>query len=416
MFWRHEVQVPPGFEAVVNGRIEQRKPLRVGTYDQIHFVNFAPYFAEVEGEAASSEGIIHEVKVVVKLECPRSDLVELLRDSGDSTYRNVVKVSVQELATRQNLADSIRAAVQTYTQTKAMFDLTNLEHVRQELQQRIKVECTPARLLGEVVSCEVTPIVPETTLLAQLAARAGVKEVVAGDARIRQYSDARLGAIVEYFLETLKQRELIDAEAELARADAERARVEAQKQIAVARADVKMVELEQENRIATLEAQLQEEEGRRQQAAQERNASIKENAAAYEFTYKSRRLEEDKSLAQKELEVAKAKTAQEAALREIRRLDVELELERERELARIRAEEKAGALGIVSEMIEKLAAIPTTDYRGVHTLITGLGSGESREFATGLVLGLLSRAAEAAGLGGHSQEGEGGNREKTGRR
>jgi hypothetical protein len=39
MFWRHDINVPAGFEAVVDGKIETRRPLRVGRYEQIHLVS-----------------------------------------------------------------------------------------------------------------------------------------------------------------------------------------------------------------------------------------------------------------------------------------------------------------------------------------------------------------------------------------
>lgn len=395
MFWRHEIQVPPGFEAVVDGRIEQRKPLRVGFYDQVYFVSFAPYFAAVSAEAVSAEGLAHKTSVVVKLECRRDNLVEMLRDWGYSTYRNIIRVSVEEIAERQNALDSIEAAIRTYTQSRGFFELSRLDQVRQELLEKIGSECAKARLAGEVVSCEVTPVVPPPDLLAQLAARAGLRDAI-DETRKRQYEDAHLGAIVEYFLETLRQREMIQAEAERAKADAERARVEAQKQIAIARAEVKIVELDQENRIATRQSELQMEETRRQQSAQERNAATKESGAAYEFAYKSRRLEEEKALADKELEVARVKDEEEAALRQRRRMDMEMEMERERELARIRAEEKAAALSLLGSMVEKLGQIPATDYRGVRTLVTNAGGAEAKDFATGLVLGLLSKASEDA--------------------
>jgi len=400
MFWRHEIQVPPGFEAVVNGRIDERKPLRVGTYDQVYFVNFAPFFATVSSESACKEGLVHKVTVVIKLELQRGNLTEILRDAGHAPWHNPVRVSTQELVTRQNLLDSVKASIQTYTHSTGFFDLVNQDSVRQAMHQRISSECTKARLLGEVVACDVVPVVPESSLLAQLAARAGIKETIKGEIRTREYSDSNLGAIVEYFLETLRQSELIQAETERAKADAERARVDAQKQIAIARADVKIVELEQENRISARQAELQEEDAKRQQAAQERNASIKESGAAYEFTYKSKRLDEEMALAQKELEIAKVKDAEEAALRERKRLDMQIELEREHKLAQIRAEEKAQMFAPLGELLEKLREIPATDYKGVHTLITtaGLGGMDSKELATGLVLGLLSRAAEGVGI------------------
>jgi hypothetical protein len=306
-------------------------------------------------------------------------------------------VTAEALAARQNLLDSIRACIQTYTQERAFFDLANLERVRQELHARVSAECARARLAGEVVSCEVLASMPEPELLAQLAARAGLREAVENEARSRLYTDAELGGVVEFCLRTLAQAELLEAETDRAKAEAERARVDAQKQIAVARAEVKIVELDQENRIASRQAELQVEESLRHQAAQERNAGIKERGAAYEFAYKSRRLEEEMALARAELEVAKERDGEEEALRERRRLDMQLELERERELARIRAEEQARVLAELAAAVEKVAAIPIPDYRGVHTLVTSAGT-EPRDAASGLVLGLLGRVVEGLGV------------------
>jgi len=386
MFWRHEIRVPPGFEVVVNGRIDDQRPLCVGRYDQVYFVSFAPIYPAVSSEAPCKEGIRHSVNVKVKLELQRDSLADSLRDAGYSTYGRTVRVSAQELVTRQNLLDLIQACVQAYTHETGFFDLTNRELVRQALHQRINSECTKARLDGEVVSCAVFRAVPEPSLLAQLAAMGR--------------SDPNLQAVVEHLLEEIRQRELVQVETERAKANAELARVQAQEQIAIARADVKIAELEQENRIAAQQAELQEEDIKRQQAAQERNAEIKESGAAYEFAYKSKRLEEEMVLAQKEVEIAKVKDVEETALRERKRLDMQLELERERTLAEIRAEEKERMFASLGGPLEKLGGVPATDYSGVHTLITtaGLGGTDSKEFATGLVLGLLSRAAQGMGI------------------
>jgi hypothetical protein len=42
MFWRHEIRVTPGFEAIVNGRIVDRRPLRVGACDNDNRSPFRP--------------------------------------------------------------------------------------------------------------------------------------------------------------------------------------------------------------------------------------------------------------------------------------------------------------------------------------------------------------------------------------
>ncbi len=104
----------------------------------------------------------------------------------------------------------------------------------------------------------------------------------------------------------------------------------------------------------------------------------------------------------KELEVARVKDEEETALCERRRMDMEMEFERE--LARIRAEEKAAALSLLGSMVEKPGRIPATDYRGVRTLVTSV---ESKGLATGLVLGLLGKASEEASFKDDSKNGYG---------
>lgn len=105
-------------------------------------------------------------------------MVDILRDAGYSTYPNIVNVSAQEFVKRQNLLDSVKASIQTYIHGTGFFDLANQDSVRQALHQKISSECVKARLVGEVVSCDVVPVVPESSLLAQLAARAGIKETI----------------------------------------------------------------------------------------------------------------------------------------------------------------------------------------------------------------------------------------------
>jgi hypothetical protein len=394
MFWRHEIRVPPGFEVVVNGSIDDSRPLYVGWYDQVYFVSFAPYYPEVSSEAPCKEGIRHRIDLKVKLELQRDNLADSLRDAGYSTYRRPIEVSALELVVRQNLLDWIEACVQAYIHETGFFHLIDRERVRQALHQRINSRCAKAQLNGEVISCAVVRAVPKPSLLSQLAAMGR--------------SDSNLQAVIEHLLEEIRQGELVQVETERAKANAELARVQAQEQIALARANVKIAELAQENRIAAHQAELQEEDAKRQQAAQERNAGIKENGAAYEFAYKSARLEEEMVLAQKEVEIAEVKDLEEAALRERKRLDMQLEAERERELAAVRAEEKERMSASLGGLLEKLAGIPTIDYTGVRTLITGAGSGgtDSTEFATGLVLALLSRAADGMGMPGEPAQSE----------
>lgn len=257
MFWKHEIQVPAGFEVAVNFELINRRPLYVGTYEQVHFISFAPILINVPAEANSREGISVKLTSDIRLEIPRTNLADVLKDAGYSTYHSIARVSAQDISSRQNLPQSIKASIQTFIRGSAFFSLAKQEDVRAQLHQKLESECARARLVGEVVSSDVVPVLPDPALLAQLAARAGLNETTKDGVRTRKYADATLGPIVEYFLETLRQRELIQAEIERAKAEGERARVEAQQQITKARTDLKIVELEQEDRVATRQADLQ---------------------------------------------------------------------------------------------------------------------------------------------------------------
>jgi hypothetical protein len=331
----------------------------------------------------------------MRLELNRNTLQDILRDCGDSWYNNVVRTSAEEFANRQGVADAVKAAIQTFLHASGFFELRNQDAVRDALNRRAVDACAKARLVGEVVACDVAPVMPEVGLLAQLAARAGVKQPGAGD---RTYTDADLGRIVDYYLETLHQVELIKAESELARTEAERARVKAQEDIAEARTSLKIREMEQADRIAAREDDLQSDALKRRQAAQERNAAIMEQGAAYDFTYKRARLEEEMTLARKQLEIGQVKDEEERATRERRRLDIELELERERQLANVRVEERVGVMRGLSQVIDQLRNVPAPDYSGVRTLVQGRGEGaqDLQQTLIGLVGTLLSGSLEGA--------------------
>ena len=384
MFFVHKIKVPFGFEAIVNGRIESRKPLRVGTYDQVYFVNFAPLFETISVEVTCAEGLIHKVTVEVKLEISKTNDSFLF--AGDSTYSDILRISAKEIFKDQNLQNSIKACIQTFVRNTGFFKLKEQEEVRSSLSQKISNECVKYGLVGEVVSCDVVSVIPEPQLLAQVAARAGIKEKDTEKGKVKEYSDTNLGKIVEYLFEIIKQAEL--------------AKNESKKQNAIARADLKIVEQNEENRVAEDQAKLQKEEEKRQKDAQKRNSDIKENGANFEFLYKKKRLEEEKLLVDEEVKILKAKDDLEALKRGKKKLDTNLEIEREKELAKIRSEEKASIFTPLEGLVKKLGEIPAADYKGVQTLITSTGFGgmDSKEFATGLVLGLLSKAAEGIGI------------------
>jgi len=396
MFFIHEIRVPSGCEVIVNGNIEGKSPLRVGTYDQVYYVKFSPFFPKIEIQAACREGIYHKITVTLKLEIQRTSIHDILRDAGYSTYRNITCISAEELMRRQNVLESLKASIETYTRNVGFFAMVNSDSYRKELNQCIQTECSRARLSGEVASCEVVPVIPDDQLLAQLAARAGIEETLKGDYPARTYTDKNLGAIVEYLFETIRQTQMVVAEKERAKADAERAKLETQKQLTAIRMDVKIEERKQESRYLAEQVSLQLKDAKNQEELQKKNSEIKENGAALEHAYKTKRLEEEMVLTKKQLEIDKLKDVEQAATRENKRLDMLLELSKERELAKIHAEEKEKTISQAGNLIEKISMIPVPDYKGIHTLITsGIGSNDPKDFVSGLVIDLLSKLSES---------------------
>ena len=92
--WKHEIQVPAGFEAAVNHEITSKRPLYVGAYDQVHFVSLAPNMVQVTAEAKCREGIPVKLTADIRLEIPKASLGDVLKDSGYSTYSNIIRVQV----------------------------------------------------------------------------------------------------------------------------------------------------------------------------------------------------------------------------------------------------------------------------------------------------------------------------------
>ncbi len=374
MFRWHKIYPPPGFELVINGKVEERVPVRVGSEDQVYFVNFASLFLNEKVVASSKEGVSHEVTVAVKLQFQRVNLSDVLRGAGYSIYRNPVRATMKAFVDRQNVVHEIRATIQTLVQAVGFFQLADQDAIRNDMHQRISGRCQGLGLEGEVVSCNVVPVLPEKNLLAQLSAKA--------------LSDTSYKPIVEYFAESMRSLEFLDAKKE-------EAKVQAQKDIEKARNDLKVFQIEDNNRVAVAEQKSKEQAEDRQKDDQERNARLKTHNAELEFIYKKTRLEEDKELAEKELEVTNARLEGEKVKRGTRREDMKIEIDRERSLSEIRK-------GEITEIIQKLKDVPVPDYSGIQTLITGTAGGPEahRDLASGLVLGLLGKITDTFGSRG----------------
>lgn len=372
MFKWHKVQAAAVFEVVVNGRIEDRMLLYVGSKDQVYFVSFVPLVVEEKMIASCIEGITHEVGVTVKLQFQRDNLSEILKGAGFTTFRTPVRITVQEFVQRQNFLQQIRAAIHTFIQATPFFNLADHDATRNELHQRIANRCQTIGLAGEVVSCNVVPAMPEPALLAQLSAAS------TGDLGVKK--------IVEYFQEAMRRLEFLEAEKE-------EAKVQAQKMIVRARADHKIFEMEENDRVAEAEQASKNKAEERQKADQERNARLKAHNDKLEFHYKTGRLEAEKAIALKELEVAEAREQSEEARRQAKRKEIEIEIERESALSQIRRSELAVLVG-------ELRELPPPNYSGVSTLVLGsqaLNAEQPRDLANGLVLGLLGKLTDSIG-------------------
>jgi hypothetical protein len=418
MIWGREIQVPPGFEAVVNGRVDDKRPVRVGRYDQVYRVTFNPVVLPIQTDAPCKEGIPHKVSAKVSVSLERNNLPEILRDAGASTYRNVLNISANEIADREKLKDLLEAGMQACLQTLGFFQLQDHDLVGKALDQVVKTRCHKARVAGSLQAFSVAPAVLDAqaamALLTGLAARAGAKSDPDGS---QMFSDANLGRVVEYLQEVQRQEKLLAIPIDRANAQAETARVQTEKQLATARAEVKIIEAEQEARVKARQDEIDQEEAKRKEAALARNAAIMERTAGYEAEYKRKRAEEEISLnrqrhdeevrlarqrleeefeaTKKKVEIATLIDQEELARRERKRLDLALNRDHERELAGIRATENKEKVAAYAQLLSGLASIPATNYSGVHTLISGGGAGsDSRDAAVNLVLTLLSRLGD----------------------
>ena len=372
MFRIYKVKAAAGYEVVVDGSIVERIPVRVCKEEQVYVVSFAPLVVEEKTVSQCREGIPYEIIFNVKLSFQQEDLTEILRGAGYSTYHNPIRITVEEFVERHNLLHQLRASVQSYVQASGFFELADQDATRKELHKGISSRCHATGLAAEVVSCNVLPVMPESPLLAQLAAKA--------------LTQPSFKLIVEYFQETMRRTVFLEAERE-------EAKVQAQQQIIKARTDLKVFEIEENDRIAGSEQQSKAKAEERQTADQERNARLKTHNAELEFQYKDKRLEEDKVIAEKEVEVARVRELSEEARRESKHKDMVLELEREQNISQIRQEE-------IVTTLQGLKEIPLPDYSGLSTLITdgSEGRGEHHDVATGLVLALVGRLSESLGI------------------
>jgi len=204
--------------------------------------------------------------------------------------------------------------------------------------------------------------------------------------RARATTQSSLAPLVQHFREAIVQRHVLEAETE-------RAKTESTK----ARADRRIIEGKEEDRVASSEAALQEQATERQRSGQARNAAIQETNAQYEFVYKAKRLDEERLLAEKRIEVANIEDLREAGDRQRRKLDFELQLERERQRAAIRVDERLRTLNAIAEVVGRLQGMPQPNYQGVHTLVTS--GPDSSETFSALLWNVLSKFTDGQGLG-----------------
>jgi hypothetical protein len=370
MFGRHEIQVPPGFKAVVNSRLDEGRPLMVGWRDQVYFVSFSPSISTVTTTAKCVEGVGFKADASIQLRIPREvKLPALLEEAGASAYNAIVKVTPDEVLKRHKLQQSLEATIAGFVRTKGFFDLLGRETPIASLSSQVVEMCQQCSLEATLSSIEWTVQVPSEESLAQLSA------LSAGDPAIK--------AVVDHFERASRYLELRDA------IDAERKETD--------RANRQIAKAVQDERVAVEQADQEAKAAQRRHDAQERNAKIKENGAAFEFAYKTKRLEEAKALASKALEVAQAQSAEQAVARREKQLDMQLDLEREEKVAKIKAEQQEKVLAALSSVADRLGQIAGPNYTGVRTLVTGGGDSRDQFLSSvmGILTGLLDRAVDA---------------------
>ena len=119
----HRVEAKPGFEIVVNGRIEDKMLVHVDREDQVFFICFAPCLVDLQAiRSTCCEGIAHQVETMVRAQLQRSSLQEILRGAGYAIYRQPVTLTVEAFANREGLWAESRAEIQTFVQKASFFE------------------------------------------------------------------------------------------------------------------------------------------------------------------------------------------------------------------------------------------------------------------------------------------------------
>jgi hypothetical protein len=285
------------------------------------------------------EGIEHTILLTVSFSIKLTGAVVGLEDFGYSDRFHTLKVHPQDLVKSRSVVEIVKAAAANYVHETGFFALADTATVTRELKARIPAVCSTPPLSCEVERCVVDHVLPTEDLMAEIAA-------------------GGMTALVAYFGDRIKKKEIIAAELEEARAVAS-ARLEK------AKADVKIAAITENERIKVIQAGFEDSEAARKKAAQDRNSKILESGAALDFAYKLKRLDEDKHLATKREDLAQSKQTEEAALRRVRQLDQELEIQFERERAEIRKAERAALLG-------DIAKIPRPDFSQARTIVGAL--------------------------------------------
>ena len=321
-----EIFVPPNCKAVVSGRIEERTRFYLGRHEPIYFVNLASQFVDISAQARSTEGIIHSINMKVKLSIEPGSIAEVVKSQGYSNRHRLRTITVDDLRKQHSIDDTIKAIGAAYVHKTGFMDLIKADLVFKVLQDSIQKAGAKALLRAEDFTCEVTHIAPDPDLRAHIAAAGFI-------------------AVAEYFQKR-------DAEPE------------------IARANVKIVAADQEDRVKEHQEGLAVKDTKRQEAMQDRNKNLKDRVANYDFEYKKKRLEDERKLATEQLLNAESKDKEEATVRERKRLDMQLDLEREEGQAKIRAQEKAALSTHLEALLAKAATMPAPDYSNVHTLVT----------------------------------------------
>ena len=436
--WRYTINVPAGTKAVVNGEVADKRPLRVGRYTPVYYVSSAPYTPPVTSEAACNEGIVHKITVQLRLVLDEPELHTILAESGDSTCREVSTVSAQSVASLHQVEGAVRGALQTFIQGQSFFALQDPDAVKQKFAPQIHGLCKKANLLATVEACtDIAHQHPGEARLAELAVRAGKKEVTdAQGVRQTTYADALLGRIVDYFdkarremdlrdLEARRQQKLNEVEIERTKAqnDVEIERIKAsagpeleklRQASLVAQTASKIAARDQENALKAHEAKLRKDEQKWEYEAIQNNNEVLEVRAKYEADYKQKRLQEEtdqkKKSQQDSLALEESRLIQEKKLagmradvtaataketdwnRQQKRLDIQLELEREKGLSSLRAEEKEQVASQILALAGKIT-LPSPDYSGVHTLFLGKEEHKTADRMADLLLLLLERVS-----------------------